>query len=764
MRNDEADETAAEEHIPMPRKTSREARRRGRYGNHVRGKRGYRGERGRAAGRSAANGTGTQAGPVRRRLEALAGSSPTFAKALGLWDRRPKLSFLLYSLVWVCVSFASIIFLQWSVLLPFNYDDSVDSTIRLSNSIPGRVVRYVAKTWVEGNPVAFVSLAIMMLLYLILVLLVNRFWIATALFAVPVIALGVAMHIKMQVRTEPVIPSDLSFFSGGTGGAILSFIPQDSMGLVHRGIKLIALTIVACVLLQILDRRTCVIPFSWRQPLRDRKTIAGNCSRVLALILSCSTMFSFVWNIGNPGTWAYEWAKSMGDAPAMWTIDTDYRFNGTVLGFTRLIHAKTMDKPDGYSKEAMQALADKYSQSADVTNQSRAHEFTDSTVIMVLSESFSDPTRAPGVSFSEDPMPNIRAIKDKTTGGLMLSSGYGGGTANIEYQTLTGHDMALFDDSMQSPYQQLVPHQKNPYSFNQIWNDRFGTAGSVAVHPGYKSMYMRAANYKKFGFSKFLALDTDPAVTHQDKIDSAPEVSDAATYQNVLDILNDGTDHTRFIQALTIQNHNPYNDWYKDNQFKQADTSALAGDERTKVDTYAKGVSISDQATADFLGKLDQIDRPITVIFYGDHLPGIYDTANADSNNLVALHETDYFIWSNKASVSAGAKLEASNEDYSSPNFFMAQASEHMGAKVSPYLELLSELHGAVPSMARLGSAFGVYDINASSTYVDVHGKVINPDTLSADARQLLEDYRLAQYDMTAGKGYLRDMGFFKVG
>lgn len=112
-------------------------------------------------------------------------------------------------------------------------------------------------------------------------------------------------------------------------------------------------------------------------------------------------------------------------------------------------------------------------------------------MIMILSESFSDPTRVPGITLSEDPMPNIRALKNTTTSGLMLSPGYGGGTANIEYQALTGWDLALFDNSMQVPYQQLVPHQKVTETFNQLWNDRYGASGSIAFHPYYKNMYLR---------------------------------------------------------------------------------------------------------------------------------------------------------------------------------------------------------------------------------------------------------------------------------
>ena len=146
-----------------------------------------------------------------------------------------------------------------------------------------------------------------------------------------------------------------------------------------------------------------------------------------------------------------------------------------------------MDKPSEYSKKTMEKIATRYTKEANKINTSRANILTDSTVILILSESFSDPLRVPGISFDIDPMPNIRALKDVTTSGLMLSPGYGGGTANIEYQSLTGMNLANFNDQLISPYQQLVPSQKNVYTFNQIWNDACQAQCSYAFHPYLKN-------------------------------------------------------------------------------------------------------------------------------------------------------------------------------------------------------------------------------------------------------------------------------------
>lgn len=219
---------------------------------------------------------------------------------------------------------------------------------------------------------------------------------------------------------------------------------------------------------------------------------------------------------------------------------------------------------------------------------------------------------------------------------------------------------------------------QNPFAWNQIWNTKYGKSGSVAFHPYYKNMYLRDSNYKKFGFGKFYTLDSKPAITNQDRIDNSPYTSDAASYQNIIDQLNK-EEHPQFLQLITMQNHMTYDNWYSNNQFDWADTTENLNDyERGQINTYAKGVNITDQATIDFLNQLNTIDKPVTVVFYGDHLPSAYQTAAANKDNTLVLHQTDYFIWSNQASASAGAKLDAENTAYTSPNYFMEMAAERM--------------------------------------------------------------------------------------
>lgn len=690
-----------------------------------------------------------------------------FKSAHALWKKRMKFSYAFYTIVFFLLTSAEVIFLQWGMYSEPEYDKSteIDETTKVLQSVAGQVTRFISQMWLEQKNVCLVSFAGLALIYLALILVTNRFWIATLVFGVALTAFGVANSIKVQLRNEPIIPADLTFISGGDTGSIMSFVPKSSQAFVNGTINFVIWFAIIAFTLFVLDGRRRFIHCSWRHPIANAKNIIGNIFRVLAAVLSVVLLSAYAMGLGTPGSNVYKWAKDNGYEPQLWNAIGDAQANNPATTFLSLSKVKAMDKPGNYSQKTMESLAKKYTQEAKTINQTRTGELTDNTVIMILSETFSDPTRVPGVSFSLDPIPNIRNIKNTTTSGLMLSPGYGGGTANIEYQALTGLNLANFNDSLIVPYQQLVPNQNDPYSFNQIWMKKYGKNASTAVHPFQQSMYLRNINYRKFSFSYLYTLDSKIPLKHTGCIDRSPYVSDSEAYQSILDLLDRQQDSksSQFLQLVTMQNHMPYGDYYDNNELSDANISEdLSDGERWNINTYTKGINWTDQETADFLNQLDQMDKPITVIFYGDHLPGIYDTADMNKNNKTVLHETDYFIWSNSASSSHGTKVNPTTTAYTSSNYFMPLAAEHMNAKVSPYLAMLTELQQEVPAMSRvIGTNGGIGQ--GKATYLDHDGNDIKVTALSAKAKELLKDYKLVQYDQTVGKNYLKDLGFTQV-
>lgn len=629
--------------------------------------------------------------------------------------------------------------------------------VQLSNNMWLTGWGFVGKMFTSANFVAVLNLILWGVLYVILLMLTNRFWVATPIFLAVTFIVAVIEHFKVSIRYEAILPSDLNFLKADAGN-LMSFMPSGAQWTILIAVAAFAAFVALFVFLNRLDARHGRLFRGSDKQSRSVNAIA----RLLLILLPGLFFTLYSMQVSTVGSWAKGFATVMGDKPSMWDSVYDAQRNGPLVAFTRQLNPKVMVKPDDYSEETMKQVAARYEKAAKKINAKRSANMTDSTVIYVLSESFSDPSRVPGLKVNKDSIPNIRKIKQNTTSGLMLSSGYGGGTANLEYMGLSGLSMANFDSSLTSPYQQLVPSEHWTPTINQMWG---ASKNSIGLHPYESSMYSRATNYKKFGFSHFYTLTGPDVISHQDKIDDSPYVSDEATYQSTLEEVRK-TKSNQFLQVITMQNHMPYHDWYKHNDFKASSTTGkpLKDDEKESIETYQKGASLTDGATAGFLSELDKLDKPVTVVFYGDHLPGIYSSASADDDNSLALHQTDYFIWSNKASGTQGNKID--NAEYSSPNFFVAQAAEHMDAKVSPYLAFLTEMHSKISAMEPpvVNNIQGWDRIpEGQNIYLNSKGEPMAEDDFDAETKQLLADYRLIQYDITTGKNYLKDTSFMTL-
>ena len=629
--------------------------------------------------------------------------------------------------------------------------------VQLSNNMWLTGWGFVGKMFTSANFVAVLNLILWGVLYVILLMLTNRFWVATPIFLAVTFIVAVIEHFKVSIRYEAILPSDLNFLKADAGN-LMSFMPSGAQWTILIAVAAFAAFVALFVFLNRLDARHGRLFRGSDKQSRSVNAIA----RLLLILLPGLFFTLYSMQVSTVGSWAKGFATVMGDKPSMWDSVYDAQRNGPLVAFTRQLNPKVMVKPDDYSEETMKQVAARYEKAAKKINAKRSANMTDSTVIYVLSESFSDPSRVPGLKVNKDSIPNIRKIKQNTTSGLMLSSGYGGGTANLEYMGLSGLSMANFDSSLTSPYQQLVPSEHWTPTINQMWG---ASKNSIGLHPYESSMYSRATNYKKFGFSHFYTLTGPDVISHQDKIDDSPYVSDEATYQSTLEEVRK-TKSNQFLQVITMQNHMPYHDWYKHNDFKASSTTGkpLKDDEKESIETYQKGASLTDGATAGFLAELDKLDKPVTVVFYGDHLPGIYSSASADDDNSLALHQTDYFIWSNKASGTQGNKID--NAEYSSPNFFVAQAAEHMDAKVSPYLAFLTEMHSKISAMEPpvVNNIQGWDRIpEGQNIYLNSKGEPMAEDDFDAETKQLLADYRLIQYDITTGKNYLKDTSFMDL-
>lgn len=554
--------------------------------------------------------------------------------------------------------------------------------------------------------------------------LTRRYWVSFSLTALMNIVLIIANREKIAARAEPVLPADLTMLKAG----------KQLFGMVDWQlwlISLIVLLIIICgtVWLELHHPINCY----W-----SRLQIWLYC-----LLLPLMLVSSLIWN--QPKTPLNNLLNSIGDTPMFYNQLSGARINGPIVQYLNNVDVTVMAKPTGYSAANMKKIVTRYQAEAQQINQHRSNQLGDQTVIFNLSESFANPNRVPGVKLKNNPIPFVTKMVKHNTGGIMISSGYGGGTANMEYMTLTGYSLCNFSPTLPTPYTQLVPTlKKNPSIVDDFKH-------TVAIHPYVGVFYSRTTVYKKFGFDRFFYLGSRYRIKHQYKIDRSPYLSDKTAYANTLDQINN-KQRSQFINLVTMQNHFPYDQHFYNNNPRYTATTVSDGTNIDSVNDFATGIHYTDNYLKTFIKQINQINKPITIVFYGDHLPGIY--GNDMSKDGLKLHETDYFIYSNRYARAHGAHNFSTNTQFVSPNDFIAMVAKQTNSKVNWYQALLTNVYEKLPALTIDTNESTTNSYNTSSEFVNQNGKVVKETNLSRKQKQILHDYRLIQYDVTAGKHY----------
>lgn len=392
-------------------------------------------------------------------------------------------------------------------------------------------------------------------------------------------------------------------------------------------------------------------------------------------------------------------------------INANARYQSLSFVWLKQLTITNIEKPANYSKKEIEQLYEKYTVIANEINTTRTENISDQTVIFILSESLADPARVPGVTLSAPVIPQIQQIQAGTTSGLMKSDGYGGGTANMEFQTLTGLPMYNYNDMISVLYTEVTPKMNYIPSISNA----FEPENRIAIHLSDATHYARNSVYTKLKFDKFVATSgSDDIVEEVNILGAYP--SDTSTYDNILSKID--TNQNQFFSVMTMQNHGP---WFPtDLTDITASGEGLTSDQNESLTNYARLLSYTDSSTAEFLQQLEGIDKKITVVFYGDHLPGIYPKSIfKDNPNLQYL--TDYFIWSNHGTTKDDYPLVNSSD-------FPAELLAHTNSRVSPYYALLTEV------------------LNKAS---------VDKDKLDSDGKMVANDLKMIQYDLTEGKEYI---------
>ncbi|MDT2756045.1 LTA synthase family protein [Enterococcus asini] len=553
----------------------------------------------------------------------------------------------------------------------------------------------------------FLGGVVLLALLVFLSAIIGSFGMGAVLYTLFIGILGYADYLKMTMRQEPIYPDDLKMVTNLGMMKDLIGLPQFILLLV---------VIVAVI--------TGVVFVFWKSLKKPKKS---QLLRVAFLVFSGGLLL-YASNFNSSSNLL----RKGYDRTALWipySQKMNYYNVGFVGGFLYNLKVEAMEKPAGYSESAVKKITEKYQSEADKANETLADEEVPN-IVYVMSESFSDPNRLNGVEVSRDPLKDYYQVANQTYSGQMLSQNYGGGTANIEFEALTGFSMELLNAQMTTPYTLLVPKlEKLPSLVSLLTKQGYET---TAIHPYDTSMYKRKDVYKILGFDTFLDQDT---MKHRDKLQNNPYISDAAAYEEVLDQLD--SDTPQMVHLVTMQTHMPYNGKYDNIAYQ-----VTASGNTDSIKNYVQDVAYASQALKDFTEALTKLSRRTLVVFWGDHLPGIYSDETQAANTGTALHETEFLLFDSKGQL----KTKAQNQ-ITSPFYFAPTLLEQSGQSTTGFYQLLLDLQKVLPAFEK-----NMYYQNGQWQ-----------ETVSlGDQEELYQDYQMIQYDILAGKQYSLQTTFFE--
>ncbi|ENZ5656107.1 LTA synthase family protein [Enterococcus hirae] len=550
---------------------------------------------------------------------------------------------------------------------------------------------------------------VLLMIFLFLVAVLGSFLFGTFFYLVGIGILGYANYLKMTYRQEPIYPDDLKMIK--------------EFGLLKDMTGTISFYLLAGMILLVVAGGCWAIYRSFK---KDKKFQA---IRVITLFTTIFVLI-YISHFNNPNNLL----RKAYNKTALWipySQKMNYYNTGFIGGFLYNLKIDPMEKPKGYSEEKIKEITSHYQKLADEKNKTASEE--QPNIIYVMSESFSDPSRLNGVEITGDPLADYYAVADQTYSGQMLSQNYGGGTANIEFEALTGFSMGLFNAQLTTPYTMLVPKMNQLPSIVSTLKDQ--NYHTTALHPYNTSMYKRKDVYEVLGFDEFISENT---MTYTDTIEDNPYISDASAYQEVMDLLKED-DTPQFIHLVTMQTHMPYDGKYQQLEYtaKTEDNSGISS-----LENYLQDISYSSQSLKAFTEELKKLSRRTLVVFWGDHLPGIYSDTIQNSNEKHTLHETQFLMFDSQG------ELEKTEAPVTSPFYFAADLMNQTNQQTTGVYQLLLALQNELPAFER-------------ELYYQ-EGQWHREAQLNKKQAELYQAYEMIQYDIVSGEKYSLQTNFFE--
>ncbi len=555
----------------------------------------------------------------------------------------------------------------------------------------------------RGQPLLIVLNALPVgLLLLTFAFLFRNVFYSAALVNLFVCGFSIANRIKIEVRDEPVFPRDLALLRE-VGSAMGTYE-------ITYPVRTIAVVVLMTVLLAVIGVFVTCRPLSFAA-LRARPRrkdaigciVTGKCwaERIVGAGVSFGVLVGLIFTV-----YANNDLYNSFRVSNAYYIPAVFNELGFPYCFCHQFTTYPVDKPEGFSR----------SEAASWETGTQTDLGKDVNVIMVMNEAFSDITDDTMFRWSSetDPLPNLHALQtdDHAVTGHVVVPGFAGGTANTEFDVLTGMQTNAISDTTTSAMR--VVNRDLDSLFRVFGADGYRTS---FFHPGDAWFYNRENVYRWLGAEEIIFAESMADLEYKGRwvTDDYMAGLIEAEFETAV---SEG--RTLFHYTTTIQNHMSYTaDKYgADYDYSPVSVTADISDEiRAMLEVYTEGVRDADAMLGRLVGYFGGRNEPVVLVFFGDHLPYLGDNqkgyaelgsevaiAENERADILCSYKTPYIIWANDAAAET-LDWETAVESLALPEDGVLSAA-FLGSAVldltgrhgeSPWFDFLSELRRLTP-------------------------------------------------------------------
>ncbi len=443
--------------------------------------------------------------------------------------------------------------------------------------------------------------------------------------------------------------------------------------------------------------------------------------RVLGIGIFVSIIAAFL-NTGVMGRLGFEGVD-------FWNLNGNYEEKGTLYTLLLECAYNNVEKPKGYSPERAEVIA----VSSETEDKSVVQP---ENLIVIMNESLADFESIQDLATDEEILPYLHSMKDNTIKGWLQMPVFGAGTAESEYEFLTGNSKQ-FLASGSTAYEIYC---QNP-EYGMAWSMKQQGYRTIALHPYWSTNWNRSSVYPEMGFDEFYGIEN----WGEDIENIRWCASDKSAYEKIKHLIEEKDQGEKmFTFLVTMQNHGGYGE----DTFNEFIPSVSLNYETVYpfTEAYLSLIKESDSAFHELVSYFEKVDEPTMIVMFGDHLPAVEeefyselfgeDMNNLDMEQSQVLYQTPYVIWTNY-------EHESKKDENMSANYLSSYVLQQAGLELTPYNKFLLNLKDTLP----------VIGMGAVCNH---SGKWYAMDELTKEYEALITQYKTIQYNNVIDRRHIQ--------